>query len=421
MKRRGIGRRTRKNAFTIMGQVGGGSPKGNLSTNITVQCAASDTFHRKRSHSVVSPDLKVNQGLLGSQQASRRKRRRLIIGGGEDEPMDLDGVASGDVQMTVAQIHAGTTCKLGILDNPDIDMEDLTVNEPVQREHAQARELEDSIQQVHLRREKAFLESNIHAANTTLDQFREQVRSLATAISILAKTRTGIRYSPFVMEPDSTLDALLHSALTINDDLFASPLSTPPSTRSYSPHPFEHDLSSAPHLQPLLPVEDMKAPTKRSRRRKKPANGDGSTEENNPHPPKRPRIDAALDVVQESKKQQRSGHANRARKRDATLSSMFPNSRSLPALASAHTTRHVVSAVKAQDDDGNGRNDVATEDLRSKAASTGYIGNPRCSLPEQREYRLEDLVDDGAHNFVLVKHKEKYTPLLCFALPISYL
>ncbi|KAL0067290.1 hypothetical protein AAF712_005688 [Marasmius tenuissimus] len=119
-------------------------------------------------------------------------------------------------------------------------------------------------------------------------------------------------------------------------------------------------------------------------------------------------MDVATDDNPEIQKQQKS-HRHRARKRKTDLSVMFSNISSLPDLASAHASRHVEAAVQAQDDGGNGHNNVATDDLRSKAASTGYIGNPRCSLPEQREYKLDDLVDDGVNNFALIKHKEKET------------
>ncbi|KAG7094237.1 hypothetical protein E1B28_007842 [Marasmius oreades] len=40
--------------------------------------------------------------------------------------------------------------------------------------------------------------------------------------------------------------------------------------------------------------------------------------------------------------------------------------------------------------------------------STGYLGLGR-DLPERREYALSDLVDDGAHNFTLVRHTPEVT------------
>ncbi|KAL0064587.1 hypothetical protein AAF712_008532 [Marasmius tenuissimus] len=209
------------------------------------------------------------------------------------------------------------------------------------------------------------------------------------------------------MKLDYITDALLHSALTNANDQLASPLSTPPSSRSCSPQPTNSNVYHTGPVQISPPVEDTQIHSKRKRRRKKPVTGNERVDAVDSQLTKKSRIKNVPDD-KETREQQRS-HRNRARKRKDVLSTMFSNSNALPALAAAHTTRHVGSAVEAQDSDGNGQNNVPAGDLRSKAASTGYIGNPRCSLPEQREYRLEELVDDGVNDFALIKHKEDVT------------
>ncbi|KAL0058320.1 hypothetical protein AAF712_015015 [Marasmius tenuissimus] len=161
-------------------------------------------------------------------------------------------------------------------------------------------------------------------------------------------------------------------------------------------------------MHSTTPTEETQLVSKRKRRRKKPDNGSERAEEEGSQPLKKPRIEHTPDDNEETRIQQRS-HRNRARKRKDILLGMFSNSSALPALAEVHTTRHVGTATEARDTDGDKQNKVPTNDLRSKAASTGYIGNPRCSLPDQREYHLEELVGDGVNNFALIKHKEDVT------------
>ncbi|KAL0564418.1 hypothetical protein V5O48_017625 [Marasmius crinis-equi] len=63
----------------------------------------------------------------------------------------------------------------------------------------------------------------------------------------------------------------------------------------------------------------------------------------------------------------------------------------------------------------NTENAFPFDNLRSLAQSTGYQGNPfvglgnpeaKVSAPENRTYRLNELVDDGEHNFEIVRCKK---------------
>ncbi|KAL0567979.1 hypothetical protein V5O48_014013 [Marasmius crinis-equi] len=248
------------------------------------------------------------------------------------------------------------------------------------------------------------------------------------------------------------LDALLFSAATRTDDPFSSPLSTPPTSRPASLQPEDgHTTEEEPASQksfnpaPTTTADNATpasiADTEPSKANKCMAedaadgvgDGDGgssvpgSTDVGEPQPlsnkarkAKRSKMmkekKEALDPEEDSQASKSRSKRNHWRKRIGRGLQFCLNLNKLKELANEHISRH---AKQAQEREWNVTDDI----LASNAASSGYVGNPRAvtpNQPEMREYRLDELVNDGKNNFQLVKHLPEYvTPAALLLDPFN--
>ncbi|KAL0563923.1 hypothetical protein V5O48_018137, partial [Marasmius crinis-equi] len=250
-------------------------------------------------------------------------------------------------------------------------------------------------------------------------------------------TRQGSFYSPYTIDNDVTLDALLFAAANREDDPFGSPLSTPPSSRPPSPVPEDN-------VQGLVPEDDVQEPvkdnferppvalppptpptlptsptlptlpttgTKRTREEMEDEGSGSSTARVFMNSAKKEKISwkkaRNLDPEEDRQASKARGHRNRKRKRQDNKLATSLTPEQLAALAKEHGSRHYDNSQEAGCS-------VNGSTLGSKAASSGYVGNPKVELPQKRVYRLDELVNDGHHNFSLVKHKPDCTqPIPC--------
>ncbi|KAL0566703.1 hypothetical protein V5O48_015299 [Marasmius crinis-equi] len=226
-------------------------------------------------------------------------------------------------------------------------------------------------------------------ANTQPQGQADGIRSILNS----RQTRSGFYYSPYLMSsdvyinPNVTVDALLYTALNLQDDPFGSPLSTPPSSRSASPEP-----------------RLGRSAEEKAKRKKKRKNADGdekAAEEGS--------VGELAEEGSTTEKTQQRSHVQRRHKRQKTEPSLLftQSDESLESLARKHAARLFPSSA-------NVKNAHPADNLRYLAQSTAYQGNPFTSLgnpeanipaPENRPYRLDELVNDGKHNFALVSCK----------------
>ncbi|KAL0571335.1 hypothetical protein V5O48_010633 [Marasmius crinis-equi] len=226
------------------------------------------------------------------------------------------------------------------------------------------------------------------------------------------QTRSGSYYSPYLLsgdayvDPNVQVDTLLFNALHLHDDPFGSPLSTPPSSRCTSPEPTEFtqlppevavSVHKEPQEQGSISSAGKSSKRKRKRKSKKKAVEAERVEE-----------DAIEESGQEETavKQQRS-HVQRQKKRqknDPNGILFTQTDEALEQLAEKYAGRLFPDSYKTE-------NKFPTNQLQAIAQSTGYQGNPYVGLgnpsfdipaPEPCIYTLDELVNDGKHNFKLV-------------------
>ncbi|KAL0566048.1 hypothetical protein V5O48_015966 [Marasmius crinis-equi] len=211
-------------------------------------------------------------------------------------------------------------------------------------------------------------------------------------------------YSPYLIDNNVTLDALLFAAANRQDDPFGSPLSSAPSSRAPSPEPEDDEPDTVSTANPSPP----KPTTDKGMKRAAQDDDDvdlGEQPENKGNeqiqkPPKK-------SPEERSKGSKARGHANRARKRHKTTAELCSNLDYLLDLAKKHGEQHYKRSAEQECD-------VDGAVLESRATSTGYVGNAKVELPQKRIYSKDELVDDGKNNFQYIKHRPECTqPISC--------
>ncbi|KAL0570106.1 hypothetical protein V5O48_011856 [Marasmius crinis-equi] len=220
--------------------------------------------------------------------------------------------------------------------------------------------------------------------------------------------------SDVYVDPNVHVDTLLYSALNLCNDPFGSPLTTPSSSRSSSPEPtplqqLPPEVTVPVSLETNTPIEqeEMTSPssvtaasTKKRKRRGKKKKLQSAEEEV-----------ASMGEREEPPKKQQRSHVQRRKKRNQEPPLFTQSDDTLEELARKHANRLFPSSTHTE-------STLPANDLRTLAQSTGYQGNPFTGLgnpslgapaPEQRIYRLDELVDDGKHNFEVVCAKEDGT------------
>ncbi|KAL0564650.1 hypothetical protein V5O48_017391 [Marasmius crinis-equi] len=276
------------------------------------------------------------------------------------------------------------------------------------------------------------------------------------------KTRQGSFYSPYTIENEVTLDALLFAAANRQDDPFGSPLTTPSSSRAPSPETEEEPVDTQPRpptteprsqpefSEPTPPPTIVNASCSKDRKRTAEQMDDDGDEEgleeegegieegstldagsegsgagnqaavgeqsrkkrnknkNKKNKNKKRKLDPAEDTAASKKR----SHKNRGKKRKQEGPASCRRPEELEALAKKLGKRHFKHSEEEGCEMGG---DALGDVLESKAASSGYVGNPKAPLgPEKRVYRLDELVNDGTNNFQLIKYKPDCTqPISC--------
>ncbi|KAL0563426.1 hypothetical protein V5O48_018641, partial [Marasmius crinis-equi] len=173
-------------------------------------------------------------------------------------------------------------------------------------------------------------------------------------------------------------------------------LSTPPPV-CFNPNELDRKLSQ----------EASDAPGKAQKCKRGPEEREASDLQQHSEPggsAKRKKLSRKEDPVEKAKSKKR-GKENVKRKKKNRLGALLcQDSNVLETIARKQAARHFKTATENPN-----KNEAPASELRESSASTGYIGKPRAPLPAQKwEYMLEELHEDGTHNFQLIK-KANYT------------
>ncbi|KAL0565962.1 hypothetical protein V5O48_016051 [Marasmius crinis-equi] len=226
-------------------------------------------------------------------------------------------------------------------------------------------------------------------------------------------TRSGALFSPYVVETGVEFRSLLQSALNRQEDPFSSPLSTPPSSRSSTPEP-SHSSTPEPGPSSDDPASSMTTITAPStsgheglrgfkgKREEQTNGGEGRKVKQSNGKKKRKRSE---EEMAKSKLRGKQHKKRRRQKKTAVL--LCQDSKTLRSIAHEYGSKHYEPATKTAN-----ANEIPISALREAAASTAFIGNPKTTLPEKKEYELHELYKDGKNNFQLVKKSDstQYVP-----------